>query len=493
MPVPALNKKNTWQDNQRYQTVIFWTAAVLAALWIDFGAFHRLHDADSIVPVLVSLYRWTPFYWEQDRLGMLVPLLAIPFRNPVANLLAQSAFNVFCGLAVFFLCARYVARRAWLFTGALSASLFLLFNSRQTRFDYLGVHPYGVGMFLGLAGLLLLENSKFPRLPRIILSLICLLAASWVNTALIFVLLPLIVFRWFFDRRKFQGGIALALMIFSFLANYAYCGIVSYSAAYGDWPYPPVRPWRLPAVWFQFGKIVLSEYLIGPWGIAVASLLVLGIFFRLLSPGSARAANAPALNLIASSLVSFLLMGGLAHTENSSFDARFSLQSMVLLQLGAVIWAVLPVYARFGRGGRRILTATGISLFLSAPACLYGRPSLVRVRADIDKTTGKYTSEILQSGATHIVGDYWKVWPATFHANLALYESGSSRRVWGVTIRSTPTEKFWSQIPQKEMRLAAVAGDREVRPMLDLYSFPAVNEERRLKDIVILKPVLDAE
>ena len=118
---------------------------------------------------------------------------------------------------------------------------------------------------------------------------------------------------------------------------------------------------------------------------------------------------------------------------------------------------------------------------------------MAKVRADIDETLGKYTAEILQSGATHIVGDYWKVWPATFHANLALYEMGSDRRVWGVTIRSTPTRVFWSEIPSKKMRLAAVVGDPEVRPMLEMYSFPPVREERRFKDIVILKPLSNSE
>jgi hypothetical protein len=514
-----------------HQAIFFWTAAVLAALWIDFGAFHRLHNSDSIVPVLVSLIRWTPFYWEQDRLGMLVPLLALPFRNPLANLLAESAFNAFCGLAAFFLCARYVVRRAWLFTGALSASLFLLFNSKETRFQYLGLaQPYGVGMFLGLGGLLLLENSTYSRPLRITFSFICLLAASWVNAALIFVLLPLIFFRWYFDCEKCQKswplgsldnqsgknhsvspdgwrnvflqlmlrakrclnhemGIAMVLVFLSFVASYVYSGIVSYSAAYGDWPYSPVQPWRWPAVWFQFGKNLWSEYLIESWGIAVASLLVLGVFVRLLPPGRVHRTNPPAVNLIASSLVSFLLMGSLSHIQNTEFDPRFALQSMVLLQVGAVAWALLPVHALLSLSGRRALTAAGISLFLSAPLYLYGWPSLAKVRADIDETLGKYTAEILQSGATHIVGDYWKVWPATFHANLVLCEMGSDRRVWGVTIRSTPTRVFWSEIPPKKMRLAAVVGDREVRSMLEMYSFPPVEEERRFKDIVILKPL----
>jgi hypothetical protein len=536
IPALDLEREETQQHSQqRYQAIFFGTAAVLAALWIDFGAFHRLHNSDSIVPVLVSLFRWTPFYWEQDRLGMLVPLLAIPFKNPLANLLAQSAFNAFCGLAAFFLCARYVVRRAWLLTGALSASLFLLFNTTETRFQYLGLaQPYGVGMFLGLGGLLLLENSKHSRPLRITFSFICLLAASWVNAALIFALLPLTFFRWYFGGDKHRRsrplgflqdqsgrnrsvspdggwnvflqfmlrakrclnhemGIAMVLLFLSFVVNYAYSGIVSYSAAYGDWPYSPVHPSRWPAVWFQFGKIIWSEYLIESWGIAVASLLVLGVLARLLPRGRVHGTNPPAVNLIASSVVSFLLMGSLSHTENTLFDPRFALQSMVLLQVAAVAWALLPAYALLSLSGRRAVTVAGIFLFLSAPLYLYGWPSLARVRADIDETLGKYTAEILQSGATHIIGDYWKVWPATFHANLALYETGSDRRVWGVTIRSTPTQVFWSQIPPEKMRLAAVVGDGEVRSMLEMYSFPPVKEEQRLKNIVILKPLSDSE
>ena len=385
-------------------------------------------------------------------------------------------------------------------------------------------------MFLGLGGLLLLENSKYSRPLRITFSLICLLAASWVNAALIFVLLPLIFFRSDFDCNKYQrswplgslqnqsgknqsvspdgwrnvflqlmlraepfGGIATVLVFLSFITNYVYSGIVSYSAAYGDWPYSPVQPWRWPAVWFQFGKNIWSEYLIESWGIVVASLLVLGAVVRLLPRGRVHRTNPPAVNLIVSALVSFLLMGSLAHTQNTEFDPRFALQSMVLLQVGAVTWALLPVYALLSLRGRRALTAAGISLFLSAPLYLYGWPSLAKVRADIDETLGKYTAEVLQSGTTHIVGDYWKVWPATFHANLALYEMGSDRRVWGVTIRSTPTRVFWSQIPPKKMRLAAMVGDREVHSMLELYSFPPVEEERRFKDIVILKPLSDSE
>src|SRR5260370_42498605 len=83
-------------------------ACALAALWADLGTIHRLQHGDSLLPVLVSLQRWTPFFWEQDRYGMLIPLLARPLANPLTNLLFQGFLNVTCGLAAFFLLARYL-------------------------------------------------------------------------------------------------------------------------------------------------------------------------------------------------------------------------------------------------------------------------------------------------------------------------------------------------------------------------------------------------
>jgi hypothetical protein len=209
--------------------------------------------------------------------------------------------------------------------------------------------------------------------------------------------------------------------------------------------------------------------------------------------GKVRELNPPAANLLASSLVSFLLIGSLSHIQDMTFDPRFGLQSMVLLQVGAVAWAVLPIQALLGVSGRRALVAASMILFLGAPLYLYGWPSLAKVRGDLDSTLGQYTPEILQSGATQIVGDYWNVWPATFHANMTLYEMGSNRRIWGVTVRSGPTEKFWSQIPADKMRLAAIAGDPAVPYTLNMFSFPPVTEVGGFKTISVYKAAQDSD
>ncbi len=57
------------------------------AAWMGLGTLHQFQHADSLLTVLISTQRWTPFFWGQDRFGMLVPLVAMPIRHPLANLL----------------------------------------------------------------------------------------------------------------------------------------------------------------------------------------------------------------------------------------------------------------------------------------------------------------------------------------------------------------------------------------------------------------------
>ena len=134
-------------------------ACVVAAAWIGMGSIHRGHHADSFIPVLVSLQAWTPFYWEQDRFGMLVPLLAWPIRDPMGNLLAQGVLMIAGGLASFFLLARFAARDAsYPLAATLAASTFVLLAPDRYRFDYLITQPYGLGLTLALLGLILAES-----------------------------------------------------------------------------------------------------------------------------------------------------------------------------------------------------------------------------------------------------------------------------------------------------------------------------------------------
>ena len=140
--------------------VVSIVAAVLAA-WIGLGTLHDFDHADSLLPVLVSTQRWTPFFWGQDRFGMLVPLLAMPIRHPLANLLVQGWMMTAAGLLAPFAAARFLTGRddPWIAIGAGANLLFLLLTPPVVQFDWLAAQPYGLSMCLGFAALLIGERS----------------------------------------------------------------------------------------------------------------------------------------------------------------------------------------------------------------------------------------------------------------------------------------------------------------------------------------------
>jgi hypothetical protein len=53
------------------------------------------------------------------------------------------------------------------------------------------------------------------------------------------------------------------------------------------------------------------------------------------------------------------------------------------------------------------------------------------------------TPDVVNTGAAVIAGDYWTVWPAVFHANLAIGVRSDRPPIYGLTFRSGPTDNLW--------------------------------------------------
>src|SRR5262249_13832810 len=116
------------------------------------AAFHRHQEADLLIPVLCSLYAWKPFFWEQERVGMLVPLLATPFEHPLTNLLVQNGITIFTGLLSLVGIAWYLLRERFAFAvGAVGAILFLATVPIAEQFRIFNCAlPYLTPLALGL-------------------------------------------------------------------------------------------------------------------------------------------------------------------------------------------------------------------------------------------------------------------------------------------------------------------------------------------------------
>jgi hypothetical protein len=86
------------------------TITVIALAIVATRRYIGMANADALLPALMSTQRWTLFYWGQDRLANLVPLLTVPIRDPIWNFRIQS---LLIAAAFFALGAVFVTYHAW--------------------------------------------------------------------------------------------------------------------------------------------------------------------------------------------------------------------------------------------------------------------------------------------------------------------------------------------------------------------------------------------
>ena len=451
-------------------------ACTLSAAWIDFGNIHRLHHADSLLNVLVSLYHWTPFFWEQDRYGMLIPLLATPIAHPLANLLAQDFCTIFSGASVFFLVARHALRDAsYVWAGALGASGFFALAPARYQFEYLVDTSYALGLALGLAGLIFVERSGRMRW---VSGGVLMVLANWVNCMSAAYLAPLVVFRGVSDvggvfERHAEGGLktwargalgrawktevvrGVVLLAIGHVAGGQLMTLSKYRQT--NLQALPVGEWA-----GAMGKLSARTWddLIPPyWPALLCAEAALGLLV-LITPAlkNRRGVARGAAVLVASALTLMLLTATREWVARNNYPSRYLIPSVIYFQAACATLAVSAVCRV--RGLQRFSAPVLLSfLMLAASAWGYGVPSLRRVRADVDRVFGARTADILDARCTHVSGDYWRVWPAVFHANLVLYERKAGHVIWGVTFRGSPAYSHWKTMPMESIRVAVPDGD----------------------------------
>lgn len=464
---------------------------LLFAVWIDLGPIHALHTSDSIVPILTSLQKWTLFYWEANRFGMLVPLMAMPFDHPFANLLVQSGITVFLGLYAFFLLVRYqTAEPQWPAIGAMAVMLFGLSQPASIEFQYLSTaHVYGASICLSLAGLVTLYESSLPKQLRLCLASLLWLCALWVNMAMVFFLVPVILCQRVLpsclgSRGDHQGrsltvqGVVIVLIAF-----------VSVYLASRYYPYRGHYVILQPDQWLPAIGVFLRKtwirYLRDGLFLGSLAVLIAGALARLLLPTARRPRVARSGALLIGAAVYFAAMGVLDWTKGAS---RFALPTVITACVVCLVWGVSQMIRLIPVAPRRYLNVLSFCVLAAIIGISSGLPSVSGARASLDARLGSVGEEVVASRATHVIGTYWKVWMAVFHAHLISYERDMPRRVWGISRRSLPTESLWRAVPPCEMLLAARADDVQVERMRQRYALPELVVVGRMRDIITLRP-----
>jgi len=487
-------------------------ALAAAALLVDLGRIHALEHGDSLVPVLVSLQRWTPMYWSQERYGMLVPLLALPFRDPLANLLVQRGLLVLSGLGAVLLLARYslggwasrsdAARGGWLVTGLLGAAAIFLLPAEPWLFEYLGDQPYGLSAALGLLGLLAVASpGRDGRrgAGRIVLGLVLVLAAHWVNAAAGLFLGPLAVARAAADRLVGRPGARGRLRVELLLLA---AGLGLGQAIIWLWPVWSGQPLRLdtgvfaPSAWPALVRRLLASVRLGAgplWVAVLASAAALGLLLpwrraedeAAVSPRLAALLRAALLVLAA--VASAVPIAALRWVSANAFHPRYVALQLLVVHLSLLSLLAEPLW-RSARG-RLPAMAAALALVPLAAVAAFGPPSLAGVRADLDARTGRWTEDVLAARCDLVTGDYWSVWPAVWHAGWVAAQRGAPAP-YGLCYRTTPTQRFWAARPPGELRICAVKGeDAEVERWLRAFRLWPVRTLEERATVRIVQPV----
>jgi hypothetical protein len=429
----------------RHPWIIVSLLSAVLALWMGLGTLHDFQHADSLLTVLISTQKWTPFFWGQDRFGMLVPLVAMPIRHPLANMLAQGWIMTVAALLSPFVLGRFLVGRtgSWIAVGACTNALFLLIAIPAVQFDWLVTQPYALSMALGFAGLIAADHEQRGRI-RDVGAFVLLLLACWVNIGSVVTLAIGAVLKG--SRRVWLVVLLAAAALLSALAAryLASAHTITALAPSDTW----ANGWRQLLAGTS-GVTAHADVLIALAVGTIAELVWLWKSSALPSRGTAAA-------VLAMAVGTWLVLGTSLWVGMNLYSLRYMYPTLMVAGTGVSI-VVAALLSRWTKA----LSISALCVMTAAAIVNFGAPSLGRVDRGLDDRFGRQSATILNAGATVIAGDYWRVWPAVFHANLTLARSHTRAQLFGLAFRSEETDALW-KTDARQARVAVWPDDRSI-------------------------------
>ena len=203
----------------------------------------------------------------------------------------------------------------------------------------------------------------------------------------------------------------------------------------------------------------------------------------------------PLLILLAVDLFYLALVVASAHVAANDYNPRYVIIPVLFWFAGAALVYTDCVYLLARGRIRRRLPLILYLLSLIVVCFRYGTPSLSQVRENLRTTIGWRTEDVLAAKANFVLGDYWRVWPMVFHANLVLYEQGRPP-VWAITHRAGATEYLWRPLITSESIFVAAKEDspcsRDVVPF-HLPELQQAGEHNSIRLYLMAQPGMDRQ
>jgi hypothetical protein len=431
---------------------------LILGVWFA-GDFHSLHDEDSIIHSLNSLYQWTVFVWEYDHIGSLISLLARLFSRPYWNVLAVSAISSFLFLSGLALWATRMFPLTLAEAGLWTALLLPVVLTQHALFQ-LGSHSVSSGAALFFSGsyVLLLQRGLDSTGDR-----------PSINEALLFASAFLAIYLSkvaFFPVAAVTAGLLLSARRLAWrkllwLGAPSLMALSCYQLL--EWASPYKRDYTLDLAILAAGLPRLLQN----WSAdAMTSIgwLAAPVLLLLLRPDGAGPVSR---SLAAGVLFQTMVVAASRWAKWNDFRAHYLFDLSFLCILAAVVLAARTARYLVREDRRRVaLLAAGAAALLVNVSGWH--PSL---RSDplerIELRLGGDTSAIVDAECDLLVGDNRRAWPAMLAANDYFYrshipdpETGRTRRIYAITYLSAATEDLWRPILDRPgARLCSLAGD----------------------------------
>jgi hypothetical protein len=462
------------KERVRVLRALNWITFAYCAAVVNFSWVQSWHNSDTVIPALISIDRYTPFYWAENRFGMLVPLLASPVSDYGWNLLIQSFLVVLSGATSLILLhaldiPKFTSSRILL--GAIL--LLILFKPAAAVTLLLPGSPYLVALFLLLAALyLLFERGGRPPL-RWCAGTVLVLLSLWVNVSNV-VTAVVAVALWPSTKATVRGKLGVLGIILGSAAV-----VLMFSSRFPGTDYQKLLPviqwagnlWRIASS--------LSNF-IHP--LAAAALVVSAGILQALRRRGRR--YSPLHALVVGAACQIAATSGLEWVALNNFDSRYIAGCVFLIIGAAALTLAAPAMIGLERfAGAPASHLVGCCSCILLFTLVFGLPSPARARANMERATSDLSGPVDRLGCTHFVGNYWYVWETVFHDRL---QTGQ-RRLWGISHRAAVTRDSWTKLPREQRRYCALCSDTMIEHMRTTEGVGPLTKETELSGVCLFK------
>ena len=484
-------KRLTWPPKIKMNLLRFGETGfvLLAALVFSWGlSVCTQEPAEDFVLVITSIFDATVYFPGSNRLGNLVGLLSSGVSDPVSNYHLQVIIRMtFSLLWPYLACCLVLPRRLRLTTTLVYHGVVLSqFSYTAIHVLYSSNHPYSTSLFLLLSGSLLgrqfvLRRGQYFKVQLATAGLLMLLS-NWVNpTTTVYAFVALSIYGLLSVAPSVLGARVLPSEATSYRERYlvtkhsssmrrlgyvasilffALVAAVLHARIYAELFPGAVRSFSSPSYLkplFSLAGIsdsfsnLLQE--VGGITFAIEALVVLiAIVYLLFCARMSRSCSERiqlriGLALVIAGIPFVMAFSQLQHMANNGYHPRYFLYfSMFTVFAGCcVLVTMLDKFFSAHHGSIRIwpdwmfyIGLAGLSMYFFAMAgsrqfgfpvrvCEFSKPDSVHA------SNGHYA---FIQGYFGIVGSYWDVWPATFHAWREASNSGVQSRVYPTGYRA---------------------------------------------------------